>query len=1050
MSTECRTDRRRGDLRAARLNGVDAVEVGDDGRTLTVTFLGRAPHGVGPANIRIEGGRRITGIRAVEVTVETADDPELDDLMHVRVDRAGDTSRYRLCVVETDAYGRPGTRPYPGFDPRYHCAEFSFAQAGPTPYDCGSCEPAQEEYPAAPVIDYTARDFDSLRRTVLDRLSLTVPDWTERHAADLGVTLAELLAYTADQLSYHQDAVATEAYLGTARRRVSVRRHARLIDYPMHDGCNARAFVALETDRQITLSKGEFRFVAIDISRLDAQERPVLGTVIGEDDLAALSVRAGLTVFEPLPAADLTLRPQHNAVSLWTWGDEECVLPKGATAATLRDGQGGGRPRELKLRPGDIVILEEVLGPRTGTATGADPTHRQAVRLTSVTPLVDELYDQPVLEVGWAGEDALTFPLCLSARGGTDCALITDVSVARANVVLADHGSAPAGGAERFTVPPEPLAPLRCTGPDCGCPDGTDEGNTVTQAVHALLDQARAGRQLVADQVRELFELVGADAVGRAGLGIELAPGSPADERVQPPTADAQAAVLETLIAQLTYPAVPTRTRPLLHSVPVTQAAPYPDPACVAAGQAALLVAVPGRVRDRIEGLWRTVRDGAVLGESDVAELTVLFGPRILERVRLVERPAHALRELLARGDRLLAAKLERLAVLAARTRCGAVLDGYVVWEIAQGWGERYAAGLHPADPVLAGPAAAVARQDVRAALPAVRVTSAEGTWTPRRDLLAGGPRDRHVVGETENDGRLALRFGDGRHGAAPRAGSALEVTCRVGNGAAGNIGAEAVDHLVVATPGQGRARAGRKSAPDPAAHVTRVRNPLPAAGGTEPEDLDQVRQLAPLALTRGRLRAVTAEDYAELAGQVPGVQRAAAELRWTGTGEEVHVAVDPLGDGRADPALLTAVEHSLAAYRRIGHELVVRPALLVPVDVELAIRVAPGRQQGHVLARLRAVLGNRRLPDGSLGFFHPDALTFGEPVRVSRLVAVAAAVPGVIDVRVTRLRRQFGRDDGELAAGLLTIGRLEVAACDNDPDRPENGRLKLVIGGGR
>src|SRR3712207_7620689 len=50
-------------------------------------------------------------------------------------------------------------------------------------------------------------------------------------------TLVELLAYTGDYLSYYQDAVATEAYLETARRRISVRRHVRLIDYPMHEGC---------------------------------------------------------------------------------------------------------------------------------------------------------------------------------------------------------------------------------------------------------------------------------------------------------------------------------------------------------------------------------------------------------------------------------------------------------------------------------------------------------------------------------------------------------------------------------------------------------------------------------------------------------------------------------------------------------------------------------------------------------------------------------------------------------------------------------------------
>ena len=60
------------------------------------------------------------------------------------------------------------------------------------------------------------------------------------------MTLVELMAYSADYLSYYQDAVATEAYLGTARRRTSVRRHAKLLDYPMHDGGNARAWVTLQ------------------------------------------------------------------------------------------------------------------------------------------------------------------------------------------------------------------------------------------------------------------------------------------------------------------------------------------------------------------------------------------------------------------------------------------------------------------------------------------------------------------------------------------------------------------------------------------------------------------------------------------------------------------------------------------------------------------------------------------------------------------------------------------------------------------------------------
>ena len=108
-----------------------------------------------------------------------------------------------------------------------------------------------------PEIDYLARDYQGFRRLMLDRLSLLVPGWQERSAADLGVTLVELLAYAADNLAYRQDAVANEAYLATARQRISVRRHARLVDYHLHEGCNARAFVHFDVNGQnIALPKG--------------------------------------------------------------------------------------------------------------------------------------------------------------------------------------------------------------------------------------------------------------------------------------------------------------------------------------------------------------------------------------------------------------------------------------------------------------------------------------------------------------------------------------------------------------------------------------------------------------------------------------------------------------------------------------------------------------------------------------------------------------------------------------------------------------------------
>ncbi|MEV0226431.1 putative baseplate assembly protein [Streptomyces sp. NPDC050704] len=1055
MTGTSATTSRRAKVRAAQLNGVDTVEVGDDGLTLTVTFLGKAPHGLCAENVRIDGGRRVAGIEAVDVSVEREEDPELDDRLYVTLDKAGDTSRYRLSLVETDPYGRPGTEPFRGFDQRYHSAAFSFRPDCPTPFDCEEEPLHTREFPEAPVVDYTARDYETIRKLLLDRLALTTPDWIERNPADLGMTLVELLAYTGDQISYQQDAVATEAYLDTARRRVSVRRHVRLIDYAMHDGCNARAYVTVETAGEHTLLPGTFRFASVDVRTLDPHDRPEPGTVIADGDLAELDERGSVEVFEPVAAADpLELRAAHNAIRLWTWGGEVSALPKGATAATLRDEWRDAETceeRQLDLKPGDLLVLEEAKGPRTGTPGDADPAHRQVVRLTSVTPGVDRIEDQPVLEVTWAAEDALRFGFCLATRGGRDCEPVEDVTIARGNVVLVDHGRSlnwcGDGLPETVTVPPVPAVVGSCDAPAFGCRDH-DEGNAPARLINSLTDQAECGDPLTADDIRELFEVVGEDATVRAGLGIELA--GQRQERVVPGTAYAQVAALRTLLAQSVYPGIQPRFRPVLGRSPVAQAVPFPEPRAVATGQAERIGAIPGRVRQRLVELWRSARDRDGLSQEEIAELTVIYGLKVLERLELRVHPVRALRELLYRSDSLLDAKLRRVEVLTARARAGAVLDGHIAWEIAHSWGPAYAAGLHPDELVLRGSASAALRHDPRRALPAVRLHNGDGdgdgdgdgglTWEPRRDLLESTPRDRHFVGELEDDGRLALRFGDGRHGARPTPGARLELRYRLGGGTAGNVGAEAINHLVICGDGEGE---------EPPV-VGGVRNPLPAVGGVEPEPIEQVRQLAPLDLRRTRLRAVTADDYAALASALPGVQRAAAEIRWTGSVQEAHIAVDAYGTGAPTDVLLAEVAQSLEAYRRIGHDLVVGPARPVPLDIALTVCAKPGHQHGQILAELYRVLGSGRLPGGRLGFFHPDALTFGEPVRLSRLVAVAAAVAGVESVQVTRLRRQFHEDRGEREDGVLRLGPLEIATCDNDPDRPENGLLAISLGGAR
>jgi predicted phage baseplate assembly protein len=1000
----CADDQRRGDVRKAGLNGIESINVSQDQLTLTLMLLGKAPRDLQPQNFRIDGGRRVRGVRVVGVALCIDVDPELVDCVRLTVDRPGDFSDYRLCVVEADPHGKPGTRPYPGFDPRYACLQFSFKQNCPNLSDCAPVEDCPPTVYTEPEIDYLAKDYASFRQLLLDRLSLTMPTWTERHVPDIGIALVELLAYVGDRLSYRQDAAATEAYLDTARLRVSVRRHARLADYLMHDGCAARAWVCIDTTEKITLAADDFGFATLPAGTPLSGASSLLAEELDKATVGPFEF------FEPVHSEDVTLYPAHGHIRFWTWGNEECCLPSGATSATLVDsiptppppdrstaeepatadaadaappadtsaadaaGQGGAPAelpaRILQLQAGDVLVLCEVRGATTGAEADADPSHCQVVRLTSVTPIVDELYHQPLLEVSWAREDALTFDLCVTARGGTTCSEI-EVGVAHGNVVLVDHGRSLTwchGSAEHHARPP-----LRHGDP--GCPPPTD-----------------------------------------FGCGC--------DDPVPGPA----------------YPPEDTRFSFALQQSPVTQSVPFPSKSQQAHAQAQELLGVPDRARDRLRELARKVAGGETLSKGETDYLTILFGKSTLSKLRLRDKPADALRTLLSRFSVLLAPKLERLAELVRRARAGYVLQAEDEgWEIGHTWGPAEQQDIDPKRAVFRGPARHALQPDPRDALPAVLITvggEEKLPWYPLRDLLDSGPTDRHCVGEVDDDDVLTVRFGDGRAGIAPPPGSTLSASYRVGNGRTGNVGRNAINRIVLCSTRQGA--------------ISAVWNPLPAAGGADPELVAEVRQVAPHEMRHRLLRAITADDYASLAGQVPGVRRAAADLRWVGSWYEAQVAVDPIGADTAPIWLLDAVRESLHRYRRIGHDLSVSSAHLVPLELALHVEVQPDYVAGHVRAALLKLLGAGRLVDGRLGFFHPDNLSFGTPIRISQIVAVAAAVPGVRHVEVTRLQPLFGHAGTTLTDGVLRLGPLDIAQLDNNPAQPERGQLTLVMAGGR
>lgn len=868
----CRDEQRRADILAhPELNGIDFVEyerrpLATNPHVLVVTFLKALPdpprsnpdgaYGLTlPANlglITIHGGARVVGIRAVEATL-------VGGRLEIAVSQEGDFSIYQLALGWALQPGNFFDQTIPFLDRQFSIAPVNFKAGCPVEFDCREeivCPPIQ---PLEPSIDYLAKDYASFRQLLVDLIPQLNPNWVERNPSDLGIALLELLAYEGDQLSYFQDAVANEAYLDTARQRASAKKHARLVDYPMHDGRNAWTFVHFAVG-----STGTVPMRTQVLSRITAPLRSqstLPGAVIPAVDVPPESFDSDpalrpVRVFET--AFALNVDPANNEIFLHTWGNLECCLARGVRVANLytlaAPGGGDRQASRPSLQAGDYLLLEEIIGPKTGAPADADPLHRQVVQIEDVRDTADPAYSDmltadarlqvfapgdtalPLLRVQWRRVDALTFPLCLSARiPGVD--VLRNVSVARGNIALADHGRTVA----------EPFAPV---------------------------NPVPAGR---------LFR-------------FPLKSG-PLTMQCQPDAVsyDPSTALMTTERWDLTCGV--RQTKPAI----------------------ALLVTVPNR-------------------------------PQTL--------------------------------------------------------------------------------------------------WEPVPHLLDSSEFDRHFVVEVGADGRPTIRFGDDEYGANPSGATQFTAVFRIGNGRAGNVGADSLSHAVqpLVAPFW--------------PVISRIRNPLPATGGTDAETIEQVRQFAPAEFRSEQFRAVTEEDYAKAALKIPEVAGAVASFRWTGSWYTVFVGVDPRdaedlitepgGRTRLTDALSARVRAGLTRYKLAGYDLEIRSAEYVPLEITLELCVEPDHFRADVVEAVMLELSNRVNADGSKGFFHPDNFTFGQPVYLSRIYAAIEAVQGVLSVFITQFRRFGKTDNGELASGVMPMGAWEIARLDNDPTLKENGVLRIASGGGK
>lgn len=334
--------------------------------------------------------------------------------------------------------------------------------------------------------------------------------------------------------------------------------------------------------------------------------------------------------------------------------------------------------------------------------------------------------------------------------------------------------------------------------------------------------------------------------------------------------------------------------------------------------------------------------------------------------------------------------------------------------------------GAAPFDP--SAPARAALDTRAASSRPCVVVTSAGGRrFSARRDLLSSDASSHAFVVEFTDDQRACLRFGDGVYGVRPAA--VMQAQYRIGNGRAGNVGAESICHVETQLSG-----------------IHAVRNPLPAQGGTEPESLEEVRMKAPRSFRQAE-RAVTPDDYAGMACRHPQVRMAQAERRWTGSYYTIQITVQRRGGQPLDRRFRQELRTFLDRYRMVGHDVQIESPIFVPLDIVLRIEVAPGCFRSVVQDRVGRVLGNTATPAALSAFFHPDRFALAQPVYLSQLLSTVMSVPGVRYVTVLRFARLGDSDKKE--QGVLVLSRGELPLCDNDPGMLTRGAYALQMVGG-
>ena len=287
-----------------------------------------------------------------------------------------------------------------------------------------------------------------------------------------------------------------------------------------------------------------------------------------------------------------------------------------------------------------------------------------------------------------------------------------------------------------------------------------------------------------------------------------------------------------------------------------------------------------------------------------------------------------------------------------------------------------------------------------------------EQLWTQVDTFISSGPTDKNFTAQRDENNIITIFFGDNVQGKIPVPTSPIRAAYRIGGGFRGNVGAHTINTIntvitLFAVPVN-----------------LSVDNPLQASGGEDEMSIDDAKVLGPLSL-KTLNRAVTPQDYVDLALLFPGIAKASVSLGGAvvnpdaGCCCQLALSIVPQGGGPPSTILKESLLEYFDSRKMAGTCIIIKDPVYQPIRVTGTVFLASNFATEQAAVDINTVIEEYFSLDGQFS-------GLGEPANLSNIMRLLDSIEGVNHVDLTEFTLQ-PVPDTTLMHGGCTIPSVAI-----------------------